>query len=415
MSKNAAEGGLIPGADKPARTGGPGNRVSLTGVALGFASMGMRFMTLKPNRIASGAGYFLWQVLTPAELGVLAALWAAALGLLVGGGRLSSPARHPGMPALLNGALGNLVIAAVFVLAGGAAHRLMAGQEPFARVSLAAGAWVMVLGAYVLVLSAVQRIEGRAVQAALAAAGFATVMVLVGSGYLGELSILKEYVVRRDRFAAELRRHMSLSLTAVSMAVLIGAPLGILAHRKRPAEKPVFFTVNTVQTIPSLALFGLLIAPLALLSQRFPVLRQVGIRGIGSTPAIIALTLYALLPITRNTYTSLKVLDPSVIESARGVGMSRLQVLFMVELPLALPIIMSGIRISLVQAVGNTTVAALIGAGGFGVFVFQGLGQAVPDLILLGAVPVILIAVVVDKVMQLVVEVVTPRGVKEEQ
>ena len=95
--------------------------------------------------------------------------------------------------------------------------------------------------------------------------------------------------------------------------------------------------------------------------------------------------------------------------------MSRLQVLFMVELPLALPIIMSGIRISLVQAVGNTTVAALIGAGGFGVFVFQGLGQAVPDLILLGAVPVILIAVVVDKVMQLVVEVVTPRGMKEEQ
>jgi osmoprotectant transport system permease protein len=367
----------------------------------------MRFMSLKPNRIASGTGFFSWQVLAPVELGVLAALWAAALGLLLAD-------RRSGVPFVLNGVLGNLVIVAVFLLAGRAAGRLMAGQEPFARVSLSAGAWVMILGAYVLVLSSVQRTGRRGVQALLAAAGFGAALALVASGYLEELSILKEYAVRRDRFAAELRRHMALSLTAVSLAVLIGVPLGILAYRKRPAEKPVFFTVNTVQTIPSLALFGLMIAPLALLSQRFPALRQVGIRGIGSTPAVIALTLYALLPITRNTYTSLKVLDPSVVESARGVGMSRLQVLFMVELPLALPIIMSGIRISLVQAVGNTTVAALIGAGGFGVFVFQGLGQAAPDLILLGAVPVILIAVAVDKGMQLAVEAATPRGVREE-
>ena len=130
------------------------------------------------------------------------------------------------------------------------------------------------------------------------------------------------------------------------------------------------------------------------------------------TPAVVALTLYALLPITRNTYTSLKVLDPSVLDAARGMGMGKLQLLLNIQIPLSLPILMSGIRISMVQAIGNTTVAALIGAGGFGVFVFQGLDQAVPDLILLGAIPVILLAICIDKIMQLVINSVTPKGLK---
>lgn len=155
-----------------------------------------------------------------------------------------------------------------------------------------------------------------------------------------------------------------------------------------------------------------MIAPLAILSQRYPLLRELGIKGVGGAPAIIALTLYALLPITRNTYTSLAILDPSVIESARGMGMSRVQVLFNIEIPLSIPVVLGGVRISLVQAIGNTTVAALIGAGGFGVFVFQGLGQAVPDLILLGALPVIALAIAVDKIFELLVRVVTPRGVQ---
>jgi osmoprotectant transport system permease protein len=222
---------------------------------------------------------------------------------------------------------------------------------------------------------------------------------------------VKEYFVHRDRFLDELLRHLTMSGTAVLLAVAIGVPLGVQAYRRRLMEKPIFFIVNTVQTIPSLALFGIMIAPLSLLSQRFPLLRELGIKGIGSTPALIALTLYALLPIVRNTYTSLKVLDPSVIDAAKGMGMSRFQLLLLVEVPLSLPIILSGVRVSMVQAIGNTTVAALIGAGGFGTFVFQGLGQAVPDLILLGALPVILLAVLVDKVMQLVIGVVTPGGI----
>ncbi len=334
--------------------------------------------------------------------------WIAALilFLLIYAGRYSGK----NLP-LLDGILGNIAVVVVFFSIGRVTHRMLSPEFPFGRTTMAFGSWIMVFGAYTLILSSVQRLQShKTAVILLSLTGFVAVIFLFASGFLNELSIVKEYTVRKDRFMGEFLNHILLSGNAVVASIVIGTPLGIIAFRNRVFEKPIFFIVNTVQTIPSLALFGIMIAPLALLTQRFPLLRELGIKGIGSTPALIALTLYALLPITRNTYTSLKVLDPSVIESALGMGMSKLQLLFLVEIPLSLPIIISGIRISMVQAIGNATVAALIGAGGFGVFVFQGLGQAAPDLILLGALPVIMLAVLVDKGMQLIIGAVTPRG-----
>ena len=137
-----------------------------------------------------------------------------------------------------------------------------------------------------------------------------------------------------------------------------------------------------------------------------------GIRGIGTAPALIALTLYALLPVTRNTYTSLKVVDPAIIQAGKGMGLSRVQLLFTIEIPMAAPILLNGLRLAAVQAIGNTAIAALIGAGGFGFFIFQGLGQAAADLILLGAIPVVLLAVFVDRIMQLIIRLFTPEGLR---
>jgi osmoprotectant transport system permease protein len=387
-----------------------GERVSLFGIALGLVSFGLRFVQYKPNRIVTGEGLFAWQVLTPLQLLPLILPWALSLFFLY---TLREEKTRSYLLPVLDGVMGNIVVIAVFLSIGRVTRSLMSAEYPYARTSMAFGSWVMIFGGYTLVLSAVKRLQGRRVAALiLSLIGFVAVVAVFLTGHLNELSIVKEFFVTRDRFLDEVGRHLSLSGTAVAVAVIIGVPLGVLAYRRGAFEKPIFFTVNTVQTIPSLALFGIMIAPLSLLSQRFPLLRELGIKGIGSAPALIALTLYALLPIVRNTYTSLKVLDPSVVESALGMGMSRFQLLLLVEVPLSLPIILSGIRISMVQAIGNTTVAALIGAGGFGVFVFQGLGQAVPDLILLGALPVILLAVLVDKVMQVVVGAATPRGIR---
>jgi osmoprotectant transport system permease protein len=380
------------------------DRVALAGVAVSLAALPFGFVTYRPNRISGGVGFHLWRVAGAPELALVAALLAAVVLLSV-----LAPRRQ--LAIFAAGMAGNAVLLFAFLLAAAAARQLASPAQPFARTSLGPGAWILGFGGYMVLTDSGRKLAGRrALALPVGYSGFALLALLLALGRLDALSILQEYHVRAARFRYELLQHLLLAGVAVGSASVIGIVLGILALRRRRAERPIFFAVNTVQTIPSLALFGLMIAPLSLLSQRFPLLRQLGIQGIGSAPALIALTLYALLPVARNTYTSLKIIDPAVIEAGIGMGMSRRQRLWRLEVPLALPIIISGIRTSSVQAVGNTAVAALIGAGGLGVFVFQGLGEASPDLILLGAVPVILLAVAVDRLMYGLAGAATPRG-----
>ena len=165
-------------------------------------------------------------------------------------------------------------------------------------------------------------------------------------------------------------------------------------------QGPLFAVLNMLQTIPSIALFGLLIVPLAALATAVPQLAELGVGGIGVAPAIVALVLYALLPVVRNTAAGLAGVDAAVIEAGRGMGLTSRQIFRQIELPLALPVLLAGLRIVTVQAIGLAVIAALIGAGGLGDFVFQGLGQAAADLVLLGALPAILLALVADFLLQ---------------
>jgi osmoprotectant transport system permease protein len=366
-------------------------------------------MVLKPNRLAEGTFFYAWDVLPAGPVVVLILPWVILLFFRF--------KRYPARFTETVGAvLGIFSILSVFVLWAYAASNLLETQPQFARASVGFGSLGMILGAYIVASTSIQHESvPRIWKTLIPIFGLAVLALLLVSGFMNNLSIMKEFAVRKDRFLQEFGRHVVLCGFAVAAAVVIGAPLGVWAFRKKLFEKPIFFAVNTIQTVPSLALFGLMIAPLSILSHRFPLLRELGIKGVGTAPALIALCLYALLPITRNTYTSLKVLDPSVLEAAKGMGMGKLQMLVSVQIPLSLPIILSGIRISIVQAIGNTTVAALIGAGGFGVFVFQGLGQAVPDLILLGAVPVILLAIFTDKLMAVLIRIITPEGLARQK
>jgi len=178
-------------------------------------------------------------------------------------------------------------------------------------------------------------------------------------------------------------QHLLLVCAAVGLATLGGVPGGIvLAHRPR-AERLVLGTAGVIQTIPSLALFGFLI-PLA------------WIGGIGVRTALVALTLYSLLPILRNTVTGLRGVDPAVREAGRGLGMTARQLLAEVELPLAAPVIVAGLRTATVTAVGTATIAAAIGAGGLGVFIFRGVAMLDTPTILAGAVPAALMALAAD-------------------
>lgn len=177
--------------------------------------------------------------------------------------------------------------------------------------------------------------------------------------------------------------HLWLVGVAITIAAAVAIPAGILLTRRPRTERWVLGFANTVQTIPSLALFGFLI-PLPLIG------------GIGPRSAIVALVLYALLPIVRNTYAGIKQVNPAVREAALAMGMTDREILRMVELPLAAPTIMAGLRVATVTGVGVATIAALIGAGGLGDFIYRGLQTVNSGLILLGAVPAALMALGAD-------------------
>src|ERR1051325_3157703 len=184
-------------------------------------------------------------------------------------------------------------------------------------------------------------------------------------------------------FSYLLRQHLWLVFVSTLVAVAIGLPTGILLTRKKSLRGPVLGIANVMQTIPSLALFGFLI-PLPFIG------------GIGARTAIVALVLYALLPIIRNTVTGIVGVNPSVREAAVAMGMTERQILWQVELPLAMPVIITGVRVATVIAVGVTTIAAAVGARGLGVYIFRGIRQYDDNLLLAGAVPAALMALAAD-------------------
>jgi osmoprotectant transport system permease protein len=176
----------------------------------------------------------------------------------------------------------------------------------------------------------------------------------------------------------------------------------------------VFPVLNLIQTIPSIALFGLFMAPLAWLAASYPPLARAGISGVGLAPAVLALVLYSLLPVVRSGLAGLEQVPNATRSAARAMGMSGWQVFRMVELPLALPMVLPGLRTAVVQAIGLTAVTALIGAGGLGTLMFDGLFSAANELVLLGVLPIVLLAALADALFDTMGVWVRPVGVSEQ-
>ena len=372
------------------------NRVILLLVVVGIAgALGLGFVGFSPNRILSAKTVSLWAAVSPAFLGVIGVALALLLVGAVGrGGRLAPLAALPGAI---------LLFLADLVAAGGAATALLQdAASPAARVSLGGGFWVLLVVAFLAMAEALQRLNvGLALRILLGLAILFDLALLASGHWFDDLSIVREWANRKEAYAAAFGDHIRLVLSALALAVAIGVPLGLAATRSAVRSGRIFTVLSLVQTIPSIALFGLLIGPLTALSEAVPGLREIGVRGIGFTPALIALTLYGLLPIARNTETGVKGVPAAAIDAARGMGMTALQITTRVSLPLALPTLLAGLRIVTVQLVGLTVVAALIGAGGFGSFVFLGLGQTATDLVLLGALSAIVLALVADAALRL--------------
>jgi osmoprotectant transport system permease protein len=203
------------------------------------------------------------------------------------------------------------------------------------------------------------------------------------------VSLIRFYLSNAREVLGLLGQHVLLVLVSTAIAVAIGVPVGILLTRRPSWRRPVLGLANVFQTIPSLALFGFLI-PLPFLG------------GIGARTAIVALVAYALLPIVRNTYTGIVGIDPAIREAGRGMGMTDGELLRLVELPLAASVILAGIRVATVVGVGTATIAAAIGAGGLGVYIFRGVAVVDDRLILAGALPAALLALAADGLLGLV-------------
>ncbi len=197
--------------------------------------------------------------------------------------------------------------------------------------------------------------------------------------------------------------HIALVGVAVGIATLTGVPIGIAITKNERAAQSVLYLASIIVTIPSIALFGIMI----------PVLSLIGY-GIGYVPAVIAVLLYSQLPIIRNTYTAINNVNPALREAARGIGMSPNQRLRLVEIPLAIPIIMAGVRTAVVLNIGVMAIAAYIGAGGLGTFISRGISQSDPRQLIVGAIAVSLLAIIVDYSLLYLQKRLTPKGMSRE-
>lgn len=372
------------------------NRVLLALVILMILSgAGLSFVSHAPNRLISGQGISLISLIT-------GPVWWLLVPLLM----LSvfAFAKQNAVLCWSTVLVAEVLLFGLLFLAGTTATQLAGGEESLARTSLGGGFWLMSGMSILIVIDSLSRAVVNPIWRSLANVSLVLpVVILLATGQLDQLSLMKEYVNRQDVFNDALWQHLQILVATLAPAVVLGIPLGLLCFRSPRFQGTIFSTLNIIQTIPSIALFGLLIAPLAGLAAAIPWLAEHGVSGIGLAPAIVALVLYALLPLVRNIVAGLEAVPDSVVESAQGMGMTRSQLFFQVQIPIAMPLILSGIRIIAVQTVGLAVVAALIGAGGLGAIVFQGLLSSALDLVLLGVIPVIVMAVVVDSLFKFIV------------
>jgi osmoprotectant transport system permease protein len=353
------------------------------------------FVVFKANRILPG---------DPRELGQVLPLWAAlgcetTLAAVAALAILSANA-----PLRLAAALAALIVIAAALAS--AADRLTPPHNMIVRVAPGAGFWLLLATSGLLATDAITRLRpGPAVRVLLLGLFLGIAVLTLAHGTFDHVSVMREYAVNAAAFAVAARQHVLLSVGSLGAALLVALPLGIFCHRAPRLQPGILSALNLVQTIPSIALFGILMAPLGALAAHVRFAAELGIRGIGAAPAVVALFLYSLLPLVANTVAGLKRVSPATVEAARGMGMTRWQTLTGVELILALPVILTGVRIVLVQNIGLVAIAALIGGGGFGTFIFEGIGQTAIDLVLLGAIPTVVLAFSAGVLLDALVEV----------
>ncbi|MCX8007295.1 MAG: ABC transporter permease [Coriobacteriia bacterium] len=364
--------------------------VAVAASVLGAAAALVPFgLVLRTTRIDRGVSVSL-----ASALGV----WGAALvacWLAVAAMALSR------MPLRTRGVAASLIAGAAPVLAlwrAGAfaeAYAKQAGE--LSRVSLGPGFWLTAAAAYVAVFAATAWLEAGPLRATVSYAPFAGIAAVLASGAVSGIGIAREYANNADAFVRQLAVHLGYVGASVAVGLVFGIALGLTAARRPSAEPLVFGVLNVLQVVPTLAFIGLLYPVLTGLSRSVELFAALGVRGVGWAPVVVVLSAYAVYPIARNTHAALASIDPATVDAATGIGMGALRRFAMVEAPLATPVVLAGLRVALVQSTAGAIIAGLVGGGGLGTFVFLGASETASDLMLLGVVPIVGLALLFDR------------------
>ena len=361
------------------------------------AAFSLPFLRVAPNRLLSGEPVYLLDVLQQLGSQRVDALMLALVGLLC------IAVWKPGqriVQALVISAMA-ASLAGMWLLASHFASSATQAENPLSRTMLGAGFWTLITMAWLIALDTIARVHLLTLpRLVLQSVFFMPLLLSLNQGQL--LSIAQEYANHSDVFGPAILRHLQIVFLAVVPALVIGLLLAWRMTRARSLRQALFPVLNLIQTIPSIALFGLLMAPLAWLAVQLPTLGRAGISGVGMAPAVIALFMYALLPIVRSALAGLEQVPAEAINAARAMGMSAAQLLWQLELPLAMPVLLIGLRTAVVQTTGLATVSALVGAGGLGQIMFDGLFSAANELVILAVIPIVLLALLADTFFKVV-------------
>lgn len=352
---------------------------------LGLASLiFMPIVTYKPNRISHGVSYGSIEYLGPPVI-IIGLLWVILMALSFYGQNKKD--------IFVFIVSGLLLVGLFWEIQLNSGNYI---ENPAARISLSSGFYSQMFLLYILFSTYTEKIIGYKKVKII---GFLFIILSLGflfsQAFFNDFSIIKEFNSKQSQFFSNLRIHAILTFASVITGGLIAIPLGFLAYSKKRLEGKIMVPLSIIETIPSLSLFAIFLVPLSGLG-KIGFFKAIGVSGIGWAPAYLALTLYTLLPIGRNTLTGFYSVDRNIIQAAKGMGMSKSQVLRRIELPLAFPVIFTGIRIAFIQTIGGAVLAGLVGGGGMGTFVFLGLGEASPDLILLGVLPIVFFTIILD-------------------
>ena len=360
-------------------------------VLMVLALSSLPFLQLAPNRLVSGQPLYFFSIIHGSAFLLVLMFVLLTVFTVVA---MFKP-RAAWLWAVLT--LAAMCMPSLLWLAANQASISLQGELPIARASFGSAFWVALVLLGLMVSSAVQQLRLAPLQTAAVCAALLLVSGgLLASGACDDLSLMKEYANRADGFVEVVARHVQIVLMALAFTLAIGLPLGWAVHTQVKVGRVLLPVLNIIQTIPSIALFGLLMAPLALLAASVPALGRAGISGVGLAPAVIALTLYGLLPVVRGTLAGLQQVPSAMVQAGRALGLTHFQTLIHIELPLALPVLLGGVRTAAVSSVGLAAVTALIGAGGLGSVLFEGLFANAQDVVLLGVLPIIALGVVVD-------------------